>query len=209
MATLTMDPVKRVEEIRVSILNETKVVNGCYKFSGGRAPCWPAEVVKGWLFLGGTVHACNEEFVKESGVLHVLNCANLEARGVTQGVRYHELCAQDTIRYDLLKLHMEEAHAFLRGAGSEPILVHCYAGMNRSAALVVSYLMVYGPNAPPSKDEEAKSSGDLCMSFEEAVRYVLEKRPYALSNPNFVNQLAEFEKQWQKEATPILKDEPQ
>jgi len=196
--TATMDPVKRVEEIRGAILNQTQVENGFYKFAG-RSPCWPAEIVKDWLYLGGQVHASNEEFVKESGCLHMLNCATSEARGVTEGVRYHELCAQDNMRYKLLSKHMEEAHAFLREAGSEPILVHCYAGMNRSAALVVSYLMVYGPNPPPSKGEEAKCNGELCMSFDEAVRYVLEKRPFALSNPNFVKQLAEFEVSWQKE----------
>lgn len=204
------DPVQRVEEIRVSILSQLEVVNGFYKFPG--SPFLPAEVVKGFLYLGGTVHASNEEFIQGAGIMHVLNCANLEARGVVNDVRYHELCAQDTLRYDLLKNHMQEAHAFLRESGDEPILVHCYAGMNRSAALVVSYLMVYGPSPPaPSKEEEeAKSvtSGEqLCMSFDEAVRFVLEKRPYALSNPNFVKQLADFEKEWQKEATPSLKDE--
>ena len=54
----------------------------------------------------------------------------------------------------------------------------------------------------PTTQEEAKSSGDLCMSFLEAVRYVLEKRPYALSNPNFVKQLSDLEQEWQKEVTP-------
>ena len=201
-----MDPVKRVEEIRGSILNDTQVVNGCYKF-GGAPPCWPSEIVKGWLYLGGSVHASNPNFVKESGLMHVLNCADMEARGITEGVRYRELCAQDSMRYKLLSLHMEEAHEFLREAGSEPILVHCHAGMNRSVALVVSYLMVYGPN-PPTQ-EEAKSSGELCMSFDEAVRYVLEKRPYALSNPNFVKQLSELEQEWQKEVAPpsLISDE--
>lgn len=199
----TTDAIKRVEEIRGSILNQTKVENGFYKFSG-RSPCWPAEIIPDWLYLGGQCAASNEEFVKESGCLHMLNCATPEARGVTEGVRFLELCAKDNMRYELLSKHMEEVHAFLREAGSEPILVHCYAGMNRSAALVVSYLMVYGPN-PPTKDEEAKWSGDLAMSFEQAVRFVLEKRPYALSNPNFVKQLADFEESWQKE--PSLKDE--
>lgn len=202
----TQDPVSRVEQIRGDILEQTEVQDGFYKFAG-RSPCWPAEIVKDWLYLGGQVHASNEEFVKESGCLHMLNCATPEARGVTEGVRYHELCAQDNMRYKLLSRHMEEAHEFLREAGSEPILVHCYAGMNRSAALVVSYLMVYGPNLPPTKDEEAKTDGDLAMSFDEAVRYVLEKRPYALSNPNFVQQLAEFEDSWHEESTPSLKDE--
>ena len=202
------DPVSRVEKIRGSILKETEVQNGFYRFPG-KSPSWPAEIVQDWLYLGGVVHSSNQDFVKESGVLHMLNCADGEARGVTQGVRYRELRAQDNMRYQLLSKHMQEAHAFLRQTGSEPILVHCYAGMNRSAALVVSYLMIYGSD-PPTKEEskeEVKSNGELAMSFEEAVRFVLEKRPYALSNPNFVKQLAELEDSWQKEATPSLKDE--
>lgn len=206
------DPVKRVEEIRGSILEQTQVKNGFYRFAPCRAPCWPAEIVKDWLFLGGTVHASNQEFVEQSGCLHMLNCATREARGITDGVRYRELCAQDNMKYDLLPRHMEEAHAFLRQTGSEPILVHCYAGMNRSAALVVSYLMVYGPNPPPNDDEEeskSSSDGELQMTFDEAVRFVLERRPYALSNPNFIKQLAEFETTWQqkKETVPSLTDE--
>lgn len=196
----TQDPVKRVERIRGTILEQTPVEGGFYKFAG-RSPSWPAEIVPDWLWLGGQVHASNEEFVKESGVRHMLNCATPEARGVVaEGIRYHELCAQDNMRYRLLPRHMEEVHELLRQAGpDEPILVHCYAGMNRSAALVVSYLMIYGPNPPPSKDEEAKTSGELAMSFDEAVRFVLEKRPYALSNPNFVRQLAELEESWKQE----------
>ena len=203
------DAMKRVERIRGSILEATEVQNGFYKFAG-RSPCWPAEIVKDWLYLGGQVHATNEQFVKESGLKHMLNCANEEARGVTDGMRYHELGAQDNMRYELLSRHMEEAHAFLRETGSEPILVHCFAGMNRSAALVVSYLMVYGPYPPTkeeSKEEEGKSNGELAMTFDEAVRFVLEKRPYALSNPNFVKQLADFGDSWQKETLPVLMNE--
>ena len=68
--------------------------------------------------------------------------------------------------------------AIYQGAAAKPapskgsVLVHCHEGENRSAALVVAYLMV----------EER-------MSLHEAVEQVWSRRPIVLSNDSFVDQL--------------------
>ena len=53
--------------------------------------------------------------------------------------------------------------------------MHCHEGKNRSAALVVAYLMV----------EER-------MSLYEAVEQVWSRRPIVLSNDSFVDQLIDL-----------------
>ena len=75
---------------------------------------------------------------------------------------------------------LEDACAFIKEqlAASAPngcVLVHCHEGKNRSAALVVAYLMV----------EER-------MSLYEAVEQVWSRRPIVLSNDSFVDQLIDL-----------------
>jgi protein-tyrosine phosphatase len=60
-------------------------------------------------------------------------------------------------------------------------LVHCVQGISRSASVVIAYVIA----------SENKS-------FEEAHRYVKEKRPLIKPNDGFAQQLQEYEKLWRK-----------
>ena len=55
---------------------------------------------------------------------------------------------------------------------NEPILVHCQAGMSRSAAVIITWLM-YNKN----------------MSYEEAYLYVKERRPVISPNLTFTDYM--------------------
>eukprot|EP00927_Polykrikos_kofoidii_P077627 TRINITY_DN74554_c0_g1_i1.p1 TRINITY_DN74554_c0_g1~~TRINITY_DN74554_c0_g1_i1.p1 ORF type:complete len:284 (+),score=40.03 TRINITY_DN74554_c0_g1_i1:47-898(+) len=105
-----------------------------------------ASEVEPWLLLGGKPAA--EEAVRENrrGVTHVLNCCEPwcamgpgSSRLIYKGIQ-----AYDESGYPLLELHYEQAaRPFLdmvRQAGGV-CLVHCAMGVNRSAAIVVAYLI--------------------------------------------------------------------
>lgn len=57
-----------------------------------------------------------------------------------------------------------------------PVLVHCYAGVSRSPALVIAYLMA------------TKGWG-----LEEAYDFVKERRRIIKPNRSFINQLEQWE----------------
>ena len=57
------------------------------------------------------------------------------------------------------------------------VLVHCYAGVSRSASVVIAYLM-------QEKD----------MLFQEAFQFASKRRPVIFPNMGFQRQLCEFEK---------------
>ena len=61
--------------------------------------------------------------------------------------------------------------------GDEKILVHCMAGASRSATIVIAYLM-----------------WNKKWKFEQALKFVQEKRPIVGPNEGFLKQLEIFEK---------------
>ena len=60
------------------------------------------------------------------------------------------------------------------------MLVHCHAGISRSATIVIAYLMKA-----------------LSMTLEEAYKLVKSRRPRIKPNQAFISQLMEYEKEVQ------------
>jgi protein-tyrosine phosphatase len=79
----------------------------------------------------------------------------------------------DSPNENILK-HFEEAHKFIN---NDVTLVHCYAGISRSATIVISYLIKYHN-----------------MSLVQALEYCRSIRPIVNPNKGFMLQLIEFEK---------------
>lgn len=69
--------------------------------------------------------------------------------------------------------YFQDAHAFIRQA---PTLIHCYAGISRSASLVIAYLISH-----------------LNMSLDDAITYCKKRRPRINPNHGFIQQLKEYE----------------
>jgi protein-tyrosine phosphatase len=59
-----------------------------------------------------------------------------------EGIAYKRLTVRDDEDEDIAR-HFEDAHAFITDGlrSGSSVLVHCRAGVSRSAAIVVSYLM--------------------------------------------------------------------
>merc|ERR1712176_580699 len=82
--------------------------------------------------------------------------------------------AADDENYPLLDQHLHEVEAFIlsQKALHRKVLVHCFAGINRSGAICAAYLM--------------RQEG---LSLMQAVRLMIEKRGFVLANSGFVYQL--------------------
>ncbi|KAL3831706.1 hypothetical protein ACJMK2_023425 [Sinanodonta woodiana] len=65
-----------------------------------------------------------------------------------------------------------------QGRNGGCVLVHCNAGVSRSATIVIAYLMQFRE-----------------MKYQEAFNYLKEKRPAICPNEGFRTQLLQFEKQ--------------
>ena len=74
--------------------------------------------------------------------------------------------------------HFPAVIAFIKdGMSRGNVLVHCYAGVSRSATCVIAYLM---------QEKE--------MSFEDAFSFASKRRPVIFPNMGFQRQLTEFER---------------
>ena len=140
------------------------------------------EIVDGFLWIGSFYDADEDdgEWLDDAGITHVLNCATEDVQGNVEGRKYLLLDAQDQHGYKIIEQHWSAARAFLfdaRHTTNAKVLVHCSAGINRSATMVCAYLM------------ESRSIGVV-----EAATEILKKRPISLCNESFLMQLAELER---------------
>jgi atypical dual specificity phosphatase len=140
-------------------------------------PELPVTITPG-LLLGDKYSAWDADTLVRLGVTHILNAAGIDARGpvehAIQGIHYLQLDAEDDVVYPLLDLHLQAAASFIRSAleGGGRCLIHCHAGINRSGALAIAYLML--------------ADG---LSLLQASRRVAQARGTIVQNVNFRLQL--------------------
>ena len=136
------------------------------------------------LFVGSgrRAHAANLDMLGRLGVSAVLNLAPSVCRDPVddykaRGIAYLQLSARDDRNFPLLDTFFKPASEFIASAHAEggAVLVHCMAGVNRSATIVVAYLMM----------RDRRNLLDLFADCSAA-------RPSILQNPNFQLQLCEL-----------------
>uniref|UniRef100_A0A8C6Y9E6 Dual specificity phosphatase 22 n=1 Tax=Naja naja TaxID=35670 RepID=A0A8C6Y9E6_NAJNA len=129
------------------------------------------------LFLGNDKDARDTEQLKQNNITHILSIHD-SARPMLEGIKYLCIPAADSPSQNLAR-HFKESIVFihecrLRGEGC---LVHCLAGVSRSATLVVAYIMTVTD-----------------FGWEDALSIVRVSRSYASPNTGFQQQLEDFEK---------------
>jgi protein-tyrosine phosphatase len=139
----------------------------------------PAPIIPGRIYLGAASNAMDIDQLAQLGITAILNCAsgscltNIEYYN-DKDFAYHEFDARDALDYDMSQ-HLDETIAFYVKCMEEnrAILIHCAAGINRSAFIAVYlYMRVTG------------------ATFVQAVAHCFTLRPIILANDSFINQLA-------------------
>eukprot|EP00993_Chasmostoma_nieuportense_P000838 NODE_176_length_2814_cov_25.279122_g162_i0.p1 GENE.NODE_176_length_2814_cov_25.279122_g162_i0~~NODE_176_length_2814_cov_25.279122_g162_i0.p1 ORF type:complete len:841 (+),score=247.34 NODE_176_length_2814_cov_25.279122_g162_i0:201-2723(+) len=128
-----------------------------------------------FIFLGSLRTAQSDQIFDDLNISHVVTCGRELITNV--GDRRHlELDLDDTVTVDIHRF-FAKAHVFIdEGVASGcNVLVHCFAGISRSATLVISYLM---------KKQQ--------IPFEEAFAFVKERRPNIQPNEGFMAQLKAY-----------------
>ena len=155
----------------------------------------PNQIFNDKLYLGDKNSAISEQVMKDLKITHVINCTpsppdyvqTFNTRGYIQNI--FEKHKQLNIKYmripiddsdiENIKSHFLNAIQFLHQAldnDNHRILVHCFAGKSRSSTIIIAYLM------------HAKG-----MGYDEAFKFVKQKRDIIQPNKGFVQQLKIFE----------------
>ncbi|XP_044126681.1 uncharacterized protein LOC122920916 [Bufo gargarizans] len=143
-----------------------------------------------FLYLGNEKDAQDLGRMVSLNIGHVLNVTtHLPLYHAESGaLRYKRLPATDNSKQDL-RQYFEEAFEFIEEAQQEGkgILIHCQAGVSRSATVVIAYLMKH-----------------TLMTVGDAYKFVKGKRPIISPNLNFMGQLLEFESDLNAGITPRI-----
>ncbi|EFC36169.1 predicted protein [Naegleria gruberi] len=128
------------------------------------------------LYLGGNGSAQSKHNMKLLGITHVLNVAEGLIAPYPFDFKYKKVELSDTLGEDLLP-HIDACVKFIEEAidSQGTILVHCKAGVSRSASMVIAYVMK-----------------KFKLSLDEATQMVKEKRSQICPNGAFVKQLEDY-----------------
>lgn len=137
------------------------------------------EIVPGILFLGDYDVANDQEELDRAGILTVVNISNirltrqLQDLYETAGIRYYFFPAEDDPQQNIAQF-FEPFLAIMKDA-PKPVLVHCRAGISRSATLAIFFVMQY-----------------YGLPVTEAFLRVRNKRSIIEPNGGFMRQLREW-----------------
>lgn len=143
-----------------------------------------------FLFLGNEQDAQDLEALRRLNIGYVLNVTtHLPLFHYEKGLlSYKRLPATDSNKQNL-RQYFEEAFEFIEEAHQcgKGLLIHCQAGVSRSATIVIAYLMKH-----------------TRMTMTDAYKFVKGKRPIISPNLNFMGQLLEFEEDLNNGVTPRI-----
>ena len=147
----------------------------------------PGDEILPNLWLGNIRAATSPQWLGEKGIKCVFNCTK-DIPFVPTIQRQYRVPVDDNLQAEEIRnlelWSYEVVFKLMREYKTgQPILVHCHAGMQRSAACMAMFLIV------------AKN-----MTPEQAIRYIKERRPIAFTpGVNFKQSIEGFYDSYQRE----------
>ncbi|XP_041833483.1 dual specificity protein phosphatase 16 [Melanotaenia boesemani] len=147
-------------------------------------PCLPVTTVGPTrilphLYLGCQRDVLNKDLMQQNDIVYVLNASNTCPKpDFIPESHFLRVPVNDSFCEKILPW-LDRSVEFIEKAkaSNARVLVHCLAGISRSATIAIAYIMKR-----------------MDMSLDEAYRFVKEKRPTISPNFNFLGQLLDFEK---------------
>lgn len=149
------------------------------------------EIVPG-IWLGNRNAALNDKWLKEKNISVVFN-ATKDLPFSTCIKKQYRIPVDDNLEKEEIRNMTLWSHEIIYKVLQEQnkgnvILIHCFAGMQRSAAIVAMYLI-------------AKNR----ISWEQSIQYIRNKRSIAFTPAtNFKNSIIEFDRSYHQEILPHL-----
>ena len=151
-------------------------------------------ILPDWLYLGGVNNAENVTKLKEAKINYVINMdsgfINVQYPK-SMNMNALNIDAEDIDTYDITQ-HFEQCFNFMdecyKNGGK--MLLHCYAGMNRSVAICIAYLLQSNHDIQEINAAEKK--------LLDIVEYIKHKRGQILTNIGFQKQLIQYAKSIKK-----------
>lgn len=142
-------------------------------------PCWDktcyvSEIIPGKLYLSDYNSSLNYPLLKKYGVQQILTIGKELPKHQTNEFKTMYISLDDA-PHENISDHFYTAHDFISKAST---LVHCYAGVSRSATLVLAYLIL-------TERHTLRSALEHCRKI----------RPIVNPNHSFLQQLKVFEKE--------------
>ncbi|XP_067129401.1 dual specificity protein phosphatase 1-A-like [Centruroides vittatus] len=138
----------------------------------------PVELLP-YLYLGSAHHASSKSILLHLGITGLVNVSQNCPNYFEDTFTYLSIPIEDSNNEDIA-IWFNQAIGFIERFRSEngKVLVHCHAGVSRSATICMAYLMATRK-----------------LRMEEAYEYVKKKRRIVSPNFNFMGQLLSFEAQ--------------
>jgi len=142
------------------------------------------------LYLGGVDAVADTERVSDQGIRAVVCCLRdmeFPAKDFSKDLKYCRVDVEDMSR-EPIELFFPEATEFIhsRVSRDQPVLVHCRAGVSRSASVVMAYLMTYQG-----------------YSLHDAFFLVRSRRSCVSPNIGFMEKLCDYEEAQQDTDTSV------
>ncbi|KAM4615917.1 dual specificity protein phosphatase 2 [Polymixia lowei] len=136
----------------------------------------PVELLP-FLFLGSAIHSSRRETLAAAGITAVLNVSSSCPNLYEEELLYLRLTVEDNLAADI-RACFSEAIAFIDSVKDRGgrVLVHCQAGISRSATICLAYVM------------HARR-----VRLHEAFDFVKQRRQVISPNLAFMGQLLQFE----------------
>jgi protein tyrosine phosphatase len=153
------------------------------------------EIIPG-LWLGDINSSHNIKFLKDNNITIVINCTKDIPYVNVPGVSFYRIPVDDSLKHEdilLMEKSLPDVLEFLiytHKQNSRNILIHCFAGVQRSAIVTLSYLFLLkmAENYKNGiREDKEKVANDI-------LKYIIQKRPQAFFGGHHINFKPSFER---------------